>query len=113
MGHTAATVWSSRYESCSIFRDCSTVRDTAPTVNLRIATRRSPLALWQARRVAEDLEAVDSSITTELIAMDTFADRRLDLPISELGGKGAFSKEVQNVLFAGEADCSSSRGAMG
>lgn len=73
-------------------------------MNIRIATRKSPLALWQAVRVAAKLEASDPSITTELITMDTFADLQLDIPISELGGKGAFSKEVQNVLLAGEAD---------
>ncbi len=73
-------------------------------MKIRIATRKSPLALWQAERVAADLEASDASITTELIAMDTFADLQLDIPISELGGKGAFSKEVQNVLLAGAAD---------
>lgn len=73
-------------------------------MKIRIATRKSPLALWQAERVAADLRASDSSITTELITMDTFADVRLDVPISELGGKGAFSKEVQNVLLAGAAD---------
>lgn len=73
-------------------------------MKIRIATRKSPLALWQAERVAADLVASDPSITTELITMDTFADVRLDVPISELGGKGAFSKEVQNVLLAGAAD---------
>lgn len=73
-------------------------------MNIRIATRKSPLAMWQAERVAEALIASDSSITTELVSMDTFADLRLDVPISELGGKGAFSKEVQNVLLAGAAD---------
>jgi len=73
-------------------------------MKIRIATRKSPLALWQAERVAADLAASDSSITTELITMDTFADLQLDIPISELGGKGAFSKEVQNVLLAGAAD---------
>lgn len=73
-------------------------------MNIRIATRKSPLALWQAERVAADLEASDSAISTELITMDTFADLQLDIPISELGGKGAFSKEVQNVLLSGAAD---------
>lgn len=73
-------------------------------MKIRIATRKSPLALWQAERVAADLEASDSTISTELVTMDTFADLQLDIPISELGGKGAFSKEVQNVLLAGAAD---------
>lgn len=73
-------------------------------MNLRIATRKSPLALWQAERVAAALAAAHPTLTTELITMDTFADKRLDVPISQLGGKGAFSKEVQNVVLAGEAD---------
>ena len=73
-------------------------------MKIRIATRKSPLALWQAERVAAALSSSNRSITTELITMDTFADLQLDIPISELGGKGAFSKEVQNVLLAGAAD---------
>lgn len=73
-------------------------------MNIRIATRKSPLALWQAHHVAAALEAADASITTELVTMDTFADLRLDVPISDLGGKGAFSKEIQDVLLAGAAD---------
>jgi hydroxymethylbilane synthase len=73
-------------------------------VKIRIATRKSPLALWQAHRIARLLTALDGGVQTELVSMDTFADLRLDLPIAELGGKGAFSKEVQNVLLAGAAD---------
>jgi len=73
-------------------------------VTIRIATRKSPLALWQAHHVADALVASDPSVAIELITMDTFADLRLDVPIAELGGKGAFSKEVQNVLLAGAAD---------
>lgn len=73
-------------------------------MTIRIATRKSPLALWQAHHVADALVANDPSVNIELITMDTFADLRLDVPIAELGGKGAFSKEVQNVLLAGAAD---------
>lgn len=73
-------------------------------MKIRIATRKSPLALWQARHVADALVAGDASTVVEMITMDTFADLRLDLPIADLGGKGAFSKEVQNVLIAGAAD---------
>lgn len=73
-------------------------------MTIRIATRKSPLALWQAHHVADALVASDPSVAIELITMDTFADLRLDVPIAELGGKGAFSKEVQNVLLAGAAD---------
>lgn len=71
---------------------------------LRIATRSSPLAIWQAQHVSALLVAEDPSLTIELIDTATFADKRLDLPISELGGKGAFSKEIQDIVLAGEAD---------
>ena len=73
-------------------------------MKIRIATRKSPLALWQAHRVADLVAVVDPSVQTEIVSMDTFADLRLDVPIAELGGKGAFSKEVQSVLLAGAAD---------
>ncbi len=62
---------------------------------LRIATRKSPLALWQANHVADLLRAVEPTVEVTLVSMDTFGDRRLDLSIPELGGKGVFSKEVQ------------------
>jgi hydroxymethylbilane synthase len=73
-------------------------------MRLRIATRRSPLARWQSERVAALLRAVDPSLTVELVMVETTADRRLDIPIWDLGGKGAFCTEVQAVLLAGEAD---------
>ena len=60
--------------------------------------------MWQAHLVADRLTAAGDGVETELVSMDTFADLRLDLPIAELGGKGAFSKEVQQVLLAGRAD---------
>ena len=71
---------------------------------LRIATRRSPLALWQSERVAALLRRVDPSVTVELVPVETSADRRLDIPIWDLGGKGAFCTEVQAVVLAGDAD---------
>ena len=54
---------------------------TGTTTVLRIGTRSSALALWQANHVAELLRSNDPSIETELVSMDTFADQRLDLPI--------------------------------
>lgn len=71
---------------------------------LRIATRRSPLALWQSERVASLLRRADPGITVELVPVETSADRRLDIPIWDLGGKGAFCTEVQAVVLAGDAD---------
>jgi hydroxymethylbilane synthase len=66
---------------------------------LRIATRGSELALWQARHVAALLGG-----DAELVVLDTTADRRLDVPIWELGGKGAFAKEIQAAVLDGRAD---------
>lgn len=71
---------------------------------IRIATRQSPLALWQSHHVADLLRAVDPSVRVELVSLETHADQRLDIPISQLGGKGAFSKEVQARVLGGYAD---------
>ncbi len=71
---------------------------------LRAATRRSPLARWQAEHVAARLQAADPAVEVELVEVDTSGDRRLDVPISELGGKGVFAKEVQQAVLDGRAD---------
>jgi hydroxymethylbilane synthase len=71
---------------------------------IRAATRGSPLALWQTEHVASLLRAVDTSISVEIVVVDTHGDRRLDLPIWELGGKGVFAKEVQAAVLDGHAD---------
>jgi hydroxymethylbilane synthase len=69
---------------------------------IRLATRRSPLALWQANRVAELLD--EAGTASSLVMVDTDADRRADVPIDRLGGQGAFVKEVQSAVVRGEAD---------
>jgi hydroxymethylbilane synthase len=71
---------------------------------LRAATRGSPLARWQAEHVATLLRAVDADVALELVVVDTHGDRRLDVPIWELGGKGVFAKEVQAAVLDGRAD---------
>lgn len=71
---------------------------------IRAATRGSALARWQAEHVAELLRAVDPTIDVELVVVDTQGDRRLDVPIWELGGKGVFAKEVQAAVLEGRAD---------
>ena len=71
---------------------------------LRAATRGSPLARWQAEHVATLLRAVEPDVTVELVVVDTQGDRRLDVPIWELGGKGVFAKEVQAAVLDGRAD---------
>lgn len=71
---------------------------------IRAATRGSPLALWQTEHVASLLRAVDPSITVEVVVVETHADRHLEIPISAMGGKGVFVKEVQAAVLDGRAD---------
>ena len=71
---------------------------------VRIATRGSALARWQAEHVAALLREVDPGIEVALVIVETQADPRLDVPIWELGGKGAFAKEVQAAVLDGRAD---------
>jgi hydroxymethylbilane synthase len=71
---------------------------------IRAATRGSPLARWQADHIAALLRAIDPDVTVELVVVDTQGDRRLDVPIWELGGKGVFAKEVQAAVLDGRAD---------
>jgi hydroxymethylbilane synthase len=75
--------------------------DGAP---LRVATRGSELALWQARHVAGLLAAASPGLSVELVPVSTEGDRRLDVPLSEIGGKGVFATEVQAALLDGRAD---------
>ena len=71
---------------------------------LRAATRGSPLARWQAEHVAALLRAADPEVEVELVVVETDGDRRIDVPIWELGGKGVFAKEVQAAVLDGRAD---------
>ncbi|MGB1108857.1 MAG: hydroxymethylbilane synthase [Gammaproteobacteria bacterium] len=71
---------------------------------LRIATRKSALALWQAEHVAALLRANNPGLSVELVPMSTKGDRILDSPLSKIGGKGLFVKELENGMLAGEAD---------
>jgi len=71
---------------------------------LRIATRRSPLALWQARWVAAGLERHHPGLETELVEMVTTGDRIQDRPLATAGGKGLFLKELEHGLMEGDAD---------
>ncbi|RMD78740.1 MAG: hydroxymethylbilane synthase [Gammaproteobacteria bacterium] len=71
---------------------------------LRIATRRSPLALWQARWVAERLRRLHPGLAVELVGMSTQGDRILDTPLAKVGGKGLFVKELEQGLLDGRAD---------
>jgi len=71
---------------------------------VRIATRKSPLALWQAHFVADRLRALHPGLRTELLQLTTQGDRILDAPLSKVGGKGLFVKELEQALLEGRAD---------
>ncbi len=72
--------------------------------HIRIATRRSPLALWQAEYIAAELTRLDPSVTTELVKIVTKGDKILDVPLAQVGGKGLFTKEIDQALLDGRAD---------
>ncbi len=71
---------------------------------LRIATRKSALALWQAEYVKQELERYHPDLTVELVKMTSKGDRILDAPLAKIGGKGLFVKELENALLEGRAD---------
>lgn len=71
-------------------------------MNLRIGTRGSALALWQANYVADRLRQAHPDLTTELVIYKTTGDHILDRPLAEIGGKGLFTKELEEGLDAGE-----------
>ncbi|NND91929.1 MAG: hydroxymethylbilane synthase [Granulosicoccus sp.] len=71
---------------------------------LRIATRNSPLALWQANDVKARVEALHPGIDVELQTMTTRGDKLLDSPLARIGGKGLFVKELETALLDGRAD---------
>jgi len=71
---------------------------------LRIATRQSPLALWQAEDAANRLRAAHPSLNVELVTMVTRGDKLLDSPLAKIGGKGLFVKELESAIYEGRAD---------
>jgi hydroxymethylbilane synthase len=71
---------------------------------IRIATRKSPLALWQAEHVRDRLMYAHPGLEVELIGMSTQGDRMLDTPLAKVGGKGLFVKELEQSLLDGRAD---------
>ncbi|KAB2517180.1 hydroxymethylbilane synthase, partial [Enterobacter hormaechei] len=71
---------------------------------LRIATRQSPLALWQAHYVKQRLEACHTGLRVELVPMVTRGDVILDTPLAKVGGKGLFVKELELALLENRAD---------
>ena len=74
------------------------------TQPIRIATRKSPLALWQAEHVRDRLLALHPGMQVELLKMSTQGDRILDSPLAKIGGKGLFVKELEQGMLDGRAD---------
>jgi hydroxymethylbilane synthase len=74
------------------------------TGTVRIATRQSPLALWQAEYVKSRLLQLHPDVHVELVKMVTQGDKILDTPLAKVGGKGLFVKELETGMLAGEAD---------
>ncbi len=74
------------------------------TDKIRIATRESTLALWQAHFVRDGLLAAFPELEIEIVGMTTEGDRNKISPLSEIGGKGVFVKELEQALFSGEVD---------
>lgn len=71
---------------------------------LRIATRKSALALWQAEYVKAELLRHHPDLTVELVPMSTQGDKILDTPLAKIGGKGLFVKELEQAMLDGRAD---------
>lgn len=74
------------------------------TTPIRIATRQSPLALWQAHYVKDALQAAHPGLEVELVTMVTRGDVILDTPLAKVGGKGLFVKELEVAMQEGRAD---------
>ena len=73
-------------------------------ITVRAATRGSALARWQTEHVAALLRVVDPEVVVEVVVVETAGDRRQDIPIWQMGGKGVFVKEVQAAVLEGRAD---------
>jgi len=71
---------------------------------LRIATRKSQLAMWQAEHVRDRLMATHPELEVELVALSTKGDKIIDTPLSKIGGKGLFVKELEEAMLDGRAD---------
>src|SRR5690606_29197768 len=79
--------------------------DNARMDTLRIATRKSPLALWQSEYVAARLRAAHPGLEVVLVPLSTRGDEVLDRSLAAIGGKGLFLKELELAMQRGEADC--------
>ncbi|MFA0810326.1 hydroxymethylbilane synthase [Microbulbifer epialgicus] len=75
-----------------------------PITLIRIATRESALALWQANYVKDRLQQAHPNLQIELLPMTSRGDRVLDIPLTKVGGKGLFVKELEMAMLEGRAD---------
>jgi hydroxymethylbilane synthase len=73
-------------------------------MQLKIGTRGSALALWQAEWVRSHLRAAHPGLTVELVTIKTQGDKILDVPLAKVGGKGLFVKEIEEALLEGRVD---------
>ena len=82
----------------------TTSAHNTPLKTLKIATRKSPLALWQAEHIKSRLESLYPDLEVSLVTMVTQGDKILDTPLAKIGGKGLFVKELEQALYDGRAD---------
>ncbi len=73
-------------------------------MKIKIGTRRSPLALWQARHISARLRERETGLEVELVEIVTKGDKILDSPLAKVGGKGLFVKELEEQLLSGAVD---------
>lgn len=73
-------------------------------MHIRIGTRASPLAMWQANHVASLLRGVDPASTVELVTIQTTGDQIRDVPLAQIGGEGVFTKAIQTAILESRAD---------
>lgn len=99
---TSTTPLANALDSAKLVSDEDVKR--AATGVLRIATRQSPLALWQAEHIKARLLALYPELTVELITFTTKGDKILDTPLAKIGGKGLFVKELEVAMLEGRAD---------
>jgi len=82
----------------------TTSAHTTPLKTLNIATRKSPLAMWQAEYIKSRLESLYPELEVNLVTMVTQGDKILDTPLAKIGGKGLFVKELEQALYDRRAD---------
>jgi hydroxymethylbilane synthase len=77
---------------------------SSPPKRIVIASRESALAMWQARHIQARLNALHAETATEILGVTTEGDRRLEVSLAKIGGKGLFVKELEDALASGRAD---------